>query len=206
MKHAALLSVLFLSACGGSVVRPVTVTAPVPTPAPLTVVPTVAEKTYQTRDADRRALLNDFAALDLTSPYDLPATGTLTYDGHLNAQLGDRADVIGDLEVEVDIGREEIRGSASNFVDQSNGNYTGQLDLFNGTFDEDPQLNEYQSSAQISGTLQGPSAHTYAVNGQLAGDVLGNSGDAFEGVLSGFVKVDGGGQEAFRGGAVAVQR
>jgi hypothetical protein len=199
MKYTAILTFAFLSACG-SAVR--TSDGPVITPPPQNP----PARTFQTRDQGRRALLNDLAPLNLTPAARLPLNGTLTYDGHLNAALGNRDTVIGDLTVAVDLGRAEIRGAAGNFTNRFDDTYDGQLELFNGTFDETPSVGQYQSQAGVRGTLTDRFARDYAVSGRLEGDVLGSNAQGYEAVLSGAVKVNGGPQEAIKGGAVAVRR
>lgn len=189
----ALTCLATLTACGATTNRPVTV---VDRPLP-------PADTFNTREADRRALLNDFADLTETQPFDVPFTSRLRYQGLLNTTLGPSRNVIGEVDLNVDTVRETISGTAGNFRNQFNRDLQGELEIFRGTFDENPDFGDNQAVAGLRGTLREGSLRDYAISGQIQGDVLGRDARAFEGTVTGAVKINGGPQEVIKGGIVA---
>lgn len=159
--------------------------------------------TFDTRDRERQGLLNEFATLTETPSSQLPFAADLEYRGLLNTTLGPRRDVIGNVEIEVDVFRNTVSGSATNFIDESNRNVDGTLEIFGGRFDENPGPQENQAVAGLRGTLTDRFLRDYSVSAQLQGDVLGRNAQAFEATINGAVKVDGGAQEFIKGGIVA---
>lgn len=200
-----LIAVIALSACGGartSTSAPFVAQTPPKTIVPAPVAP--ARTSFATQEATRRAMLNDFATLDLTPVRNLPLRGTLTYDGILNTSLGDNRQAIGDLNLDVSLGGiDRITGGVTNLVDDRNRPYKGQLSLINGAFDAVPFDGDYQARAGLTGLLTSPDLRQLSVSGQLEGDVLGRDAQAFEGIVTGAVKVDGGPQQPIKGGALA---
>ncbi|MEJ6399175.1 hypothetical protein [Yoonia sp. 208BN28-4] len=197
--RSALLTVSLisgLSACG-TATRTANVAAPDP------IVPAPVTDSFNRRENERRALLNDFGTLDVTRPGDLPFTSRLQYEGLLNTTLGERRDVIGEVDIEVDTFRDTIDGSAGNFRDQFNRRVDGELELFRGEFDARPDADRNQAVAGVRGTLREGNFRDYAISGQLQGDVLGRDAQAFEGTLTGSVKIDGAPQQPIKGGVVA---
>ncbi len=159
--------------------------------------------TYNTRTAERNILLDEFAALPLTESSQLPFSANLGYRGLLNTTLGPDKDVIGNVDMNIDLLRETVSGSAGNFRDNSNRSVDGTLEIFRGTFNDQPGPHDYQAVAGLRGNLTDAFRRDYAVSGQLEGDVLGRNAQAFEGIVTGAVKVDGGPQQGIKGGVVA---
>ena len=137
-------------------------------------------------DVERETLdmLGDVSSLGISPALFLPTSGTASYDGYLGAADTSGA-IIGDLDLTADFGADSISGTASNFIDEENTEYTGRLTISNGDiFRTADPATEYQIAADVNGTLSTDEART-SVNAIMLGDFFGGSQQGVAGILRG---------------------
>lgn len=170
----AIFLVHLLAGCGGTEAPPSSVTVPPPSFTALGQQSSTLESIWGTTPA-----------LNVTA---LPISGQASYDGVLLLTVQNGSDVqemAGKLVMTADFANLVIGGSASDFVDEFERLYVGQLQMQNGAINPaavtavDPSFH-----ADLTGGLQSGAFQFYIV-ADLYGDFLGMNADAVRGPVSG---------------------
>lgn len=154
-------------------------------------------------DADFDVRYDQTAALGVTPAHLLPTTGSYSYAGliQLTLPIGGAPPTLfgGDFDVTVafDGGADPLSGTIRHLTD-GNTALSGTLAVQNGVLDllADP-ITQFQFSADIDGVLSDQST-AYAIDGAIAGDFYGVSGDDILGVAYGDIS-NGGNIDVFDG-------
>lgn len=129
-----------------------------------------------------------FDAEGYTDPMTLPPSGSADYAGFIGIETDD-VQTIGELELTADFsGAGSISGSATNFVNDDSGSYSGTLTVSNGVIDRAADLNnfDYTFNADIDGTLTS-GGDDFVVSGLMEGDFIGNDHEFIGGDVTGTV-------------------
>lgn len=151
-------------------------------------------------------LLDTVETLTPQDPATLQTSQGATFSGSMLIFLGEESAALGDMNLDVNFADNTFDGAATNFVDRSDFEYAGQLDISDGIIERDGDFNaEYSTSALLNGTLTSPQRDV-EVDGFIVGDFAGDDGDYYRGYLriglDGATYQDG---DPF-GGIVAAQR
>lgn len=126
------------------------------------------------------SLISNVVEMDITPLENMPVTGTASYEGvaAFSYDRSEEADVLSELQLEANFANSEVGGRFHNFVDATQGNIDGQLDISNGRIIE----NHFEAEAAGRLTLDGESSD---VELSLEGDFGGDSADAVIGFADG---------------------
>lgn len=143
---------------------------------------------YATLEAEAKLLHDSWDDISFTDPSSLPMSGSATYSGVMQLDIQNGAGEIsmdGLLNMKVSFASNSITGTATNFIDENNANYSGNLALSNGMIDRDADPNiEYTLQADIGGTLTG-GGKSFDISADLQGDFRGTSWKATSGGVQG---------------------
>ncbi|MGR3660109.1 MAG: hypothetical protein ACU0CA_02835 [Paracoccaceae bacterium] len=143
---------------------------------------------YATLEAEARLLHDTWDDISFTDPSSLPMSGSATYSGIMQLDIQKGAGEIsmdGLLNMKVSFANNAVSGTATNFIDENNANYSGKLTLSNGMIDRgaDPNV-DYTLQADIGGTLSG-GGKSFDISADLQGDFHGSGWKATSGGVQG---------------------
>ncbi len=142
------------------------------------------------------ALGDTVDALETLDPTEVPTVGSASYSGVLVFEGPDDGldtnFLAGDMSMTADFANSEVSGSAGNFVNADDEEYSGSLTVSNGTIFNDVVLEDfYTYSADIAGSLSGAD-NEVDVDGELGGDFFGDDAEYAGGVIEGTLDVNDG--------------
>lgn len=198
MKRAVLnvgflVGAVVLSGCGGA-----SVVAPVASFTPSTTTTSSGgssggsgssdERTLQDALRGAEQLLAEVALLDFSQASDIPLSGSASYEGYIVADSpGLDNGFIGDLAMSVDFGTSAITGTASNFLDEAETNYSGTLNVSNGSINRTANpATDFQFAADLDGVISG-GGQDYTFDSDLRGSFVGTNQDAMLGEVGGTI-------------------
>ncbi|MBV1868845.1 MAG: hypothetical protein KUG69_13215 [Marinosulfonomonas sp.] len=173
-----LLACVFVAACGGGAADDGhSSTTPPPT-----------QPTYAGYEIASAGLHSTWDIVAATDPSTLPISGTAEFAGVIRLDVENSTGEIsidGALALQADFGTSSISGAASQFVDENEGVYSGDLSLTNGVIDPAADLStEYTFTGNLDGALTG-AGETYAITSNLSGDFVSPTTGAVKGVVAG---------------------
>ena len=135
-------------------------------------------------ERDVLEMFDDISSLGISPVLFLPTSGTAEYEGYMGAADTSGA-IIGDLQLTADFGTDSISGTAKNFIDDENTEYSGKLRISNGgIFRTADPATEWQIEADVNGILSTDEAST-SVNAVMLADFYGGSQQGVVGILDG---------------------
>ncbi len=148
--------------------------------------------TFAELEVDEDALRTATGGLTIVNPGDLPPSGTATYNGTLGFILdeggADEVQLLSDLTLTASFAGNAVGGNARNFVDSTEEQYTGTLDLLNGVIN--PMANpaiEYTFNADLDGTLRNSGGDEFVSIADIRGEFLGSGATGPDTHISGIV-------------------
>jgi hypothetical protein len=118
---------------------------------------------------------NEISADSVVDPSTLPTSGSANYDGTLFIETPANVDILGKLEMAFDFDNDSFNGKATDFVDDDNDTYDGQLDITNG------DINRAANTAvtvtffgDVDGTITDPDDNFYTIDAQVVGNFYGD--------------------------------
>lgn len=133
---------------------------------------------------------NLLAGQSRSAPADIPASGTANYAGYVAGDV-DGSSLVGELTIEAAFATNTISSTATNFIHETDGDYTGDL-TGSGPLTRTPPAGVPQVSTTLDGTLSNAGTD-YATTIALEGDLTANGSDpvgTVAGVADGLVGAD----------------
>lgn len=126
-------------------------------------------------------IIDETERLNRTSAAAMPVRGRAEYDGVVGLAFGgtpaslERADMIGDLDLDADFGAGTIRGEMDDFNTRDGRELDGELRIGNG------RITGSGFTGRATGTLSGGANAPGAVDARINGDFLGRDAGAIAG-------------------------
>lgn len=138
------------------------------------------------------ALLDRSDPLPITDPSTLPVSGSATYEGVVGLSTpgndGIPADMLGEMTLVADFSSDDLSGSAGDFVTDQNEELDGRLDISNGGFDRDADVDVfYTFGFDLDGTLTTEDGDDLDVDAEAVGDFLGEDNEQAIGLVDGII-------------------
>ena len=133
----------------------------------------------------------------VSDPTMLPTAGSFTYNGVLGANLpaagGGTTGLIGDMTLTANFQNSQISGNVTDFVDSTEQEYVGTLDITNGTiFRTAIVADEFTFGADLDGQLFDENGGNFTVDARMRGDFYGPNEEYVGGDLAGTIGTPGG--------------
>jgi hypothetical protein len=147
-----------------------------------------SESVFLQHRAIGQDILSEIDIDDLTTGFELPIDGIVTYEGVIefgatidNSEVG----VSGIAGLSIDFEHNQFSGSVTSISDQEEVNYIGTIFITNGVIDRIADIEtDFMLEAQLEGSFDSAEIGSTEIEGRLFGDFY-SSGAGVAGVLTG---------------------
>ena len=154
----------------------------------INTTPPPPQLTYAEYEIASTGLHSTWDIVAVTDPSTLPISGSADFAGvvRLDVENGTgEVSMDGALTLQADFATSTIAGDASQFVDENEALYSGDLTLSNGVIDRGADTSvDYTFNGNLDGSLTG-AGETYVITTDLSGDFVSSTYGAVKGAIGG---------------------